>query len=191
MPAGVVKNWFIIRGFGFITSEDGEDFFVHQSDIQTSGPFRALIPNMRVEFQIGAGKKGRKKAVQVTGPNGTAIRLFPESEALEATGPPGKQKAPPENPPKGSKGSQSKAAQKKEEKRARQIARLKLLQIKQPEMQKKAKLVALKEFKPLKKCSATECCARNETDVRQHALKKAFHKQRAMEYLDDWDTPLV
>ena len=41
---------------------------------------------MRVEFQIGAGKKGRKKAVQVTGPNGTAIRLFPESEALEATG---------------------------------------------------------------------------------------------------------
>jgi len=197
MPAGLVKTWFDTRGFGFITSDDGEDFFVHQSDIKINGPLRALIPRMRVEFVIGKSKKGRKKAVQVTGPNGTPIQLFARSEA---PGPKGKQETPLENPPKGSppKGSPPKGSPPKGSKdiqpQAKQLIRaelLKLQQIKQQKRQKRAKVVTLKKFQTVKNCSGTKLCVRNETTERQHALVKAFHKCRAMEYIDDWDIPLV
>ena len=45
------------KGFGFISREQGEDIFVHYSNIQGSG-YRCLDEGQRVEFDIAPGRKG-------------------------------------------------------------------------------------------------------------------------------------
>ena len=61
---GVVK-WFNARkGFGFITDEDGLDYFVHFSEIQQDG-FRKLDANQQVMFEPGEDSHGRSIAKQV------------------------------------------------------------------------------------------------------------------------------
>jgi CspA family cold shock protein len=54
---GTVKWFDPKKGFGFIAQDNGDDLFVHQSEIQQDG-FRFLDENERVEFEIGHGKKG-------------------------------------------------------------------------------------------------------------------------------------
>ena len=58
MSTGTVK-WFDARkGFGFIVpDEDGEDLFVHHSDIKAEG-YTSLEDGQKVEYEIGEGKKG-------------------------------------------------------------------------------------------------------------------------------------
>ena len=64
MPNGKVK-WFNERkGFGFITQEDGNDLFVHYSDIEGSG-FKVLAEGDEVEFEVVKSDRG-PKAVHVT-----------------------------------------------------------------------------------------------------------------------------
>ena len=54
---GVVK-WFDERkGFGFITSEDGQDIFVHYTSIQAEG-FKNLNEGDEVEFEINETDRG-------------------------------------------------------------------------------------------------------------------------------------
>jgi len=61
MPQGTVK-WFDNRkGYGFIGTEDGNDIFVHHTEIQGDG-FRSLEEGDRVEFQIKQGPKGDQAA---------------------------------------------------------------------------------------------------------------------------------
>lgn len=61
MPQGTVK-WFDQRkGYGFIETEDGNDVFVHYSEVQGSG-FRTLDEGERVEFEIKQGPKGEQAA---------------------------------------------------------------------------------------------------------------------------------
>lgn len=54
---GTVKWFNETKGFGFITTEQGEDVFVHYSAIQTAG-FRTLAEGAAVEFDVVRGPKG-------------------------------------------------------------------------------------------------------------------------------------
>ena len=63
MPEGTVKWFNDTKGFGFIGSSDGQDVFVHQSEIQGDG-YRSLSEGAKVEFELTQGPKG-PKAVQV------------------------------------------------------------------------------------------------------------------------------
>jgi len=65
MAKGTVKWFNESKGFGFITSETGEDVFVHYTSILGAG-FRTLNEGQRVAFEVEMGPKG-PKAVNVTG----------------------------------------------------------------------------------------------------------------------------
>ena len=57
MAEGKVK-WFDERkGFGFISRDDGDDVFVHFSEINSDG-FKTLAENQEVSFEIQEGPKG-------------------------------------------------------------------------------------------------------------------------------------
>lgn len=61
---GTVKWFSGEKGYGFITSEDGPDLFVHYTAIQSNG-YRTLNEGDKVEFEITEGRKG-KQASDVT-----------------------------------------------------------------------------------------------------------------------------
>lgn len=61
---GRVK-WFDGRkGYGFITSDDGEDIYVHFTSLLIEG-FRTLKHNQRVEFKVKHDSSGRVEACDV------------------------------------------------------------------------------------------------------------------------------
>jgi superfamily II DNA/RNA helicase/cold shock CspA family protein len=57
MPTGTVKFFNAEKGFGFISRSDGEDVFVHFSNIAGDG-YRSLEDGQEVEFEVGPGRKG-------------------------------------------------------------------------------------------------------------------------------------
>ncbi len=59
MPQGTVKWFNDTKGYGFLQSDDGQDIFVHHSDIQADG-FRSLTEGTRVEFEMVQSEKGPK-----------------------------------------------------------------------------------------------------------------------------------
>jgi len=68
MQTGVCKWFNDVKGFGFITPDDGgKDVFVHFSGIVGRGKERkGLSEGMRVEFQTEAGSNGKgPKAINV------------------------------------------------------------------------------------------------------------------------------
>lgn len=67
MASGTVKFFNTEKGYGFITQPDGDDIFVHFSNIEGSG-FRNLEEGQNVEFEIGEGRKGPEAlSVKVVG----------------------------------------------------------------------------------------------------------------------------
>ena len=54
---GTVKFFNTEKGYGFISREDGDDVFVHFSNIEGDG-FKNLTEGQTVEFEIGEGRKG-------------------------------------------------------------------------------------------------------------------------------------
>jgi len=60
---GKVKWFNEAKGYGFITSEESGDIFVHYSSIQSNG-FKTLAEGQAVSFDIEQGPKG-PKAVNV------------------------------------------------------------------------------------------------------------------------------
>ena len=53
MAQGTVKWFNRIKGFGFIQQEDGEDIFVHKSQVEGE-----IKDGDAVEYEIGEGPKG-------------------------------------------------------------------------------------------------------------------------------------
>lgn len=59
MSKGTVKWFNADKGFGFITPDDnGNDLFVHHSEIKTGDGYKTLNDGQKVEYEVGQGKKG-------------------------------------------------------------------------------------------------------------------------------------
>ncbi len=56
---GTVKFFNAEKGFGFISREQGDDVFVHFSNIQGEG-YKTLSEGQRVEFDVAPGRKGEE-----------------------------------------------------------------------------------------------------------------------------------
>ncbi|MFP4141217.1 MAG: cold-shock protein [Planctomycetota bacterium] len=59
MTQGKVKWFNDTKGFGFIEAEDGNDVFVHHSDIAGDG-YKTLTEGESVSFDVTEGPKGLK-----------------------------------------------------------------------------------------------------------------------------------
>ena len=59
MANGTVKFFNAEKGFGFISREQGDDVFVHFSNIQGDG-YRSLEEGQQVEFDVAPGRKGEE-----------------------------------------------------------------------------------------------------------------------------------
>ena len=59
MAQGTVKWFSDSKGFGFITSEDGSDAFVHHTSVQGDG-FKTLAEGDKVSFDIEKAPIGPK-----------------------------------------------------------------------------------------------------------------------------------
>ncbi|MBP6408486.1 MAG: cold-shock protein [Fusobacteriaceae bacterium] len=59
MLKGTVKWFNAEKGFGFITTEEGNDLFVHFSKINKAG-YKSLNEGERVSFEVEDGPKGQQ-----------------------------------------------------------------------------------------------------------------------------------
>jgi CspA family cold shock protein len=57
MARGKVKWFNAKKGYGFISTDEGKDVFVHFNEIQTEG-FKTLEEGDDVEFEVKTGPKG-------------------------------------------------------------------------------------------------------------------------------------
>jgi CspA family cold shock protein len=73
---GTVKWFSNEKGYGFIERPDGEDVFVHHSDIRGDG-FKTLDPGETVEYERISADKGPK-----------ALNVVREGDTLDDTAPP-------------------------------------------------------------------------------------------------------
>ncbi len=65
MLTGSVKKVVPDRGFGFITAEDGQEYFFHRSSVDASLDFDRLGGGEKVTFDIERSDKGpRARAVK-------------------------------------------------------------------------------------------------------------------------------
>ena len=61
MAQGTVKWFNDSKGYGFITTDEGKDVFVHYSAIMGDG-FKTLAENQSVSFDVTQGEKGPQAA---------------------------------------------------------------------------------------------------------------------------------
>jgi CspA family cold shock protein len=59
VATGTVKFFNSEKGFGFISREQGDDVFVHYSNIQGDG-YKSLTEGQQVEFDVAPGRKGEE-----------------------------------------------------------------------------------------------------------------------------------
>ena len=65
MAEGTVKWFNPEKGYGFISQKDGEDLFVHVSEIKMDG-FKTLDEGAAVQFDVTTGQNGKLQASNVT-----------------------------------------------------------------------------------------------------------------------------
>ncbi len=58
MATGIVKKMVSDRGFGFITAEDGKDYFFHRTALAPPLDFDRLITDEKVAFEIESSPRG-------------------------------------------------------------------------------------------------------------------------------------
>ncbi|MDQ3554246.1 MAG: cold shock domain-containing protein [Chloroflexota bacterium] len=64
MANGTVKKLVSERGFGFITAEDGKDYFFHRDGLDSSIDFDRLVGGEKVAFEVEQSPRG-PRAVKV------------------------------------------------------------------------------------------------------------------------------
>jgi len=64
MAEGTVKWFNPDKGYGFIAREEGDDVFVHFSEIQGEG-FKTLDEGQAVIFEVTTGQNGKLQATNV------------------------------------------------------------------------------------------------------------------------------
>ena len=86
MPLYQVKWFSKKKGFGFVKDSQGEDIFVHHSDIQVDG-FRYLKEGEFVTGVIDTMDDGKKKVAQIQAPmSGGSLMCQVESSGRRARG---------------------------------------------------------------------------------------------------------
>ena len=60
MKKGIVKEYNPEKGFGFITGQDGEDYFVHVSGLREHLKGKGLRTGQTVSFDVDFGMRGDK-----------------------------------------------------------------------------------------------------------------------------------
>lgn len=61
MEQGKVKWFNAEKGYGFITSDEGKDIFVHYTSINADG-YRSLEEGQKVTFDVVEGDRGQQAA---------------------------------------------------------------------------------------------------------------------------------
>ena len=64
MATGIIKKIVSDRGFGFITGDDGKDYFFHRDSLDRTLDFDRLAGNEKVTFDGEANPRG-PRAVRV------------------------------------------------------------------------------------------------------------------------------
>jgi CspA family cold shock protein len=65
MTTGTIKKLVSDRGFGFITAEDGKEYFFHRDGLTSTLDFDRLTGGEKVQFDVEPSPKGdRAKNVQ-------------------------------------------------------------------------------------------------------------------------------
>ena len=62
MTTGTVKKVVADRGFGFITAEDGKEYFFHRSAVEQSLDFDRLAGGEKVQFEVEPSPRGPRAA---------------------------------------------------------------------------------------------------------------------------------
>jgi len=70
---GTVKHYRADKGFGFIKTDNGDEFFVHVSNVVLGGTEEGLTQAEVVEFAVKESFDGRLQAFEVTQPGGAPI----------------------------------------------------------------------------------------------------------------------
>jgi CspA family cold shock protein len=62
MASGTIKKVIAERGFGFITADDGKDYFFHRDSLEASIDFDRLVGGEKVDFEVQTSPKGPRAA---------------------------------------------------------------------------------------------------------------------------------
>ena len=60
MATGTIKKLISDRGFGFITAEDGKDYFFHRDGLSGTLDFDRLTGGEKVTFDVESSPRGRR-----------------------------------------------------------------------------------------------------------------------------------